>query len=398
MKSAFIVRAFGVKHDARGKEIDFDRVQQDLIEPAMQRAGLRGDTTAEIARAGNIRADMFELLAKADLAIADVSIHNANVFYELGVRQALRDKRTFLIRCQVDEITFDLKTDRYLTYDRTCPEMAVDSLAVGLAETLAGSAVDSPIFQMVPQLEPQDWTRLMTLPPDFREEVEIAAGDRRLGDLELLSVEARDFGWAAEDLPMSASPRVVLFTGHRIDAPDRQTPRFPPVREARARQAIKDALVEEQQRAEDGIVGLAGGASGGDILFHEICAELQIESQLLLASPGDSYIDRSVRVAGAPDWVERFRKIEKHAKPRLLCKEGRLPSWLAKREENYVWVRNNLWTLYNALAHGGSNVTLIALWNGETGDGPGGTAHMVQEAKARGAKVVILDTRALFDL
>ena len=669
MKTAFIVRPFGVKHDARGKEIDFDRVQQELIEPAMQRAGLRGDTTAEIARAGNIRADMFELLAKADLVIADVSIHNANVFYELGVRQALRDKRTFLIRCQADEIPFDLKTDRYLTYDRRCPETAVDSLAVGLAETLAGSAVDSPIFQMVPQLEPQDWTRLMTLPPDFREEVEIAAGDRRLGDLELLSVEARDFGWAAEglrligqaqyyleawegaretwqallyylpadvqanyklgtiyqrlgdlaasdvairrvidspalsasqrahgfsllgsnekkrwheawrelpdadkplqalgsrylrgaqqayangfasdlnhyysginalalavlvtelagahpqvwqaafdtpqqaecrlselsrerqqlegavtlsvrrhleelarqgktdrwaeiteagikfltvdspervamlyrkafegakalyfgvecrqlrlfqqlgvlpdvtaaalhvlsevsgrpgvcseDLPMSASPRVVLFTGHRIDDPDRQTPRFPPVREARARQAIKDALVEEQQRAEDGIVGLAGGASGGDILFHEICAELQIESQLLLAIPGDSYIDRSVRVAGAPDWVERFRKIEKHAKPRLLCKEGRLPSWLAKREENYVWVRNNLWTLYNALAHGGSNVTLIALWNGETGDGPGGTAHMVQEAKARGAKVVILDTRTLFDL
>ncbi|MFM1892029.1 MAG: hypothetical protein RLZ44_1106, partial [Pseudomonadota bacterium] len=210
MKTAFIVRPFGVKRDARGKKIDFDRVQEQLINPALQRAGLRGDTTAEIARAGNIRADMFELLAKADLVIADVSIHNANVFYELGVRQALRDKRTFLIRCQADEVPFDLRTDRYLSYDRKCPEAAVESLAAALADTLASNAADSPIFQLVPQLEPQDWTRLMTLPPDFREEVEIAAGERRLGDLELLSVEAREFGWAAEGLRLVGQAQYYL--------------------------------------------------------------------------------------------------------------------------------------------------------------------------------------------
>jgi hypothetical protein len=45
-----------------------------------------GGTTAEINRAGNIREDMFRLLVVADLVIADVSIHNANVFYELGIR------------------------------------------------------------------------------------------------------------------------------------------------------------------------------------------------------------------------------------------------------------------------------------------------------------------------
>ncbi|MFM1891654.1 MAG: hypothetical protein RLZ44_731, partial [Pseudomonadota bacterium] len=164
------------------------------------------------------------------------------------------------------------------------------------------------------------------------------------------------------------------------------------------REAITAALREEQQHAAAGILGMAGGASGGDILFHEACAELGIDSRLFLALPSEAYIAKSVQVDGAPQWIERFRAVEQRTKPRVLCTQGRLPGWLAKREHGYVWVRNNLWTLHNALAHGGNNVTLIALWNGDTGDGPGGTEHMVKEAKARGAKVVILDTGELCGL
>ena len=38
------------------------------------------------------------MLIEADLVIADISIHNANVFYELGIRHALRPWRTYMIR------------------------------------------------------------------------------------------------------------------------------------------------------------------------------------------------------------------------------------------------------------------------------------------------------------
>src|SRR5689334_4862780 len=113
---AFIVRPFGVKQD-----IDFERVEQELIQPALNAVGINGATTAKIVEAGNIREDMFSQLLLADLVIADLSIHNANVFYELGIRHALRDKKTFLIRCNKDEIPFDLKTDRYLSYDAANP-------------------------------------------------------------------------------------------------------------------------------------------------------------------------------------------------------------------------------------------------------------------------------------
>jgi hypothetical protein len=86
-------------------------------------AGIGGRTTIEIMRAGNIREDMFHRLLTADLVIADLSIHNANVFYELGLRHAFRDKHTFLLRCEgFSNYPFDLQTDRYYTYKLRNPK------------------------------------------------------------------------------------------------------------------------------------------------------------------------------------------------------------------------------------------------------------------------------------
>src|SRR5579864_8578498 len=109
---AFIIRPFGTKQG-----IDFDQVARTLIGPALTALGLSGRDTIEILEQGNIRVDMFRRLLTADLVVADLSIHNANVFYELGIRHALRDHGTFVLRCDVDKFPFDLQTDRYFTYD-----------------------------------------------------------------------------------------------------------------------------------------------------------------------------------------------------------------------------------------------------------------------------------------
>ena len=100
---AFIVRPFGTKNDKQGQPIDFDAVEKALIGPALAWHGIEGRTTGEIAAAGNIREDMFRMLIASDVVIADISIHNANVFYELGIRHALRPWRTMLIRCRADD-------------------------------------------------------------------------------------------------------------------------------------------------------------------------------------------------------------------------------------------------------------------------------------------------------
>jgi len=190
---AFIIRPFGTKND-----VNFDAVEATLIGPALEQLGITGRTTIEILQQGNIRVDMFQRLLTADLVLADLSIHNANVFYELGIRHALRDKRTFLLRANVDAYPFDLQTDRYFTYDKDTPAASLTQFVAALRQTLASEDQDSPVFKSLPSLEAQDRTRFLPVPLDFREEVERAAVDKQPGDLALFATEVRGYEWESE--------------------------------------------------------------------------------------------------------------------------------------------------------------------------------------------------------
>ena len=154
-RKAFIVRPFGTKSG-----INFEDVQRQLIEPALKACEIEGGTTEPFLEAGNIRADMFQQLLVADIVVADISIHNANVFYELGVRHALQPQKTFMIRAKSkkdpkdrgpeDDVPFNLKTDRYLQYDSDSPAATVDTLIQALRQTIASENPESPVFQMLP--------------------------------------------------------------------------------------------------------------------------------------------------------------------------------------------------------------------------------------------------------
>src|SRR5215210_23255 len=663
MASAFIIRPFGIK-----KEIDFDRVERELIGPALAGHKLVGRTTGDTLKQGNIRTEMFRRLLTADVIIVDISISNANVFYELGVRHALRNKRTFMIRgygvaLPPDEVPFDLRTDRYLSYEVENPAAALDTLQEGLRQTLLSEDRDSPVFQLLPELKEQDKARFLAVPTDFQDEVERAKSREKnryqRGDLKLLQTEVRGFQWEIEglrvvgraqfrkkahedardtweavleydlndkeantwlgtiyqrlreptdsnivlqrvlehesttkeeraeahsligsnlkeewkaewtalpaeqrqaaalrspflersyeeyrkgfiedlnhyysginalgmltimvematalpdvwkekfeddedaerqlkkqreelanlrssvrlsleaakarmdrageadmwfditladlafltsarpqyvankysealagaqdfeidavrrqlliyeqlgiltanvtgalnalpvpDLSEEKPPHVLLFTGHRIDSPEREEQRFPADKEGAARLAIKDAVEKERARVDGEVIGIAGGASGGDILFHEICTELNIPTTLYLAMPRNEYVAASVQDGGA-QWVDRFDELYERLPRRELCKSKELPRWLQSKDDYTVWQRNNLWMLYNAMACGSSYVTLIALWDGETGDGPGGTKDMVSRADESAAKTIILQTKDVFGL
>jgi hypothetical protein len=668
MASAFIIRPFGTK-----KGINFDRVESELIDPALAGFKITGRTTGDSLKQGNIRTEMFQRLLIADVVIVDISIGNANVYYELGIRHALRNKRTFMIRCNSadlppDDVPFDLRTDRYLSYDPTNPAAALDNLREGLRQTLLSEDKDSPVFQLLPELAEQDRSRFLAIPKDFQEEVERAKAQEKprhqWGDLKLLQTEVSGFQWAVEGLrvvgraqirkkayddarvtweavrtydlddkeaniwlatvhqrlgdltdsnitiqrvlenlattqeeraeahslmgrnlkekwkadwmnasaeqrqaaalrspflkqsyeeykkgfiedlnhyysginalgllttmtqmatalpevwnesfddeeegarqlkklddelaklcgsvtlsleaakarderagrtdmwlsitsadlacltskrpsfvadqyrkalaraqdfdidavrrqlnlyeqlgvmtanvaaalkaipnpnvshePDEKPPHVLLFTGHRVDSPGREKPRFPNTQaaEAAARLAIKNTIEKELARVGGPLIGIAGGASGGDILFQEVCAELNIPTTLYLAMSRDEYVKESVRAAG-PQWIDRFDDLYERLPRRQMGESKELPRWLQNKSDYSIWQRNNLWMLYNAMARGSRYVTLIALWDGGTGDGPGGTQDMVDQANESGAKTIILETRKIFEL
>ncbi len=191
--------------------------------------------------------------------------------------------------------------------------------------------------------------------------------------------------------------RVLVFTGHRLDVPGRKTPRFPAASEELARQMIADAIDAERLSTEDRIIAIAGGASGGDILFHELCAERGIPSEMLIVDSRDAYVAASVQDAGQ-EWVRRFDALADKLPVRVLgdssdsLSQARSPRGA---KDHSIWARSNRWMLDSALGYDAKNVTLIALWDGAAGDGPGGTKNMVDTAHERGAKVVVLDAKRL---
>ena len=178
----------------------------------------------------------------------------------------------------------------------------------------------------------------------------------------------------------------ILFTGHMIDAADRPVPRFPPGKEEKVRQEIKLRLLHQKLVVTEPLQGIASGACGGDMLFHELCIASGIPSEIYLASSADEFKKGSVSFAGK-NWEDRFDALLKQ----LPCHE--LPPTTDTTMNKYE--RTNEWMLETALSEGGSNLTLIALWDGGGGDGKGGTKDMINMAKEKGAQVEIIDIKQL---
>ena len=179
----------------------------------------------------------------------------------------------------------------------------------------------------------------------------------------------------------------LMFTGHMIDKADRKEPRFPASAEGRARAAIRDAVVEMQWDRPGRTIGLAGAANGGDILFHEICAELGIVTRILLALPVERFTVESVAPGGS-EWVRRFHALLEAHSPENVCIMGEKEG-VAETDADNIWQRANLWMIEEAVALAPER-TLLALWDGSHGDGPGGTEYFVQIAPRFGIRVAPL--------
>ena len=207
---AFVVMPFGRKQSPDGEWIDFDRIYGQLIHPALVQAGFEPFRADEENVTGDILTDMFQELLLADLVIADLSIDNANVFYELGVRHAMRKRGLVHIQSGRSYMPFDIFNVRTLPYhcdasgkpDPAYLEKDRQAIAQCARETWASSKerIHSPIFNLLDGLPEPDRRALQTPlasgywreHKDWEQRMEVARRRRSVGDLLLLTEEAKN--------------------------------------------------------------------------------------------------------------------------------------------------------------------------------------------------------------
>ncbi len=190
----FVLMPFGTKPAEGGRQIRFDTVYQDLIRPAIEEAGMTPIRADEERVGGIIHKPMFERLILCDFAVADLTTANANVFYELGVRHALRPWSTIAIFAEGNKLPFDLGPVRALRYGLSASggPSNVDADRTELAKHLEAArqrGTDSPLFQLLTDLKPVDVQHLKT--DVFRESVKFAEQARlRLSEARSVGLHA----------------------------------------------------------------------------------------------------------------------------------------------------------------------------------------------------------------
>lgn len=153
----FMVMPFGKKptgatRDDVPKEIDFDRLWDAALSPVISELGylpVRADQDV----GGSIVKEMIERLTLADVVVADVTLPNANVYYEIGVRQAAKERGCVLVAADWAEPVFDIAQMRQLRFP--LPEGSVtddtarvirEALIDGIAALREGR---SPVYEHV---------------------------------------------------------------------------------------------------------------------------------------------------------------------------------------------------------------------------------------------------------
>lgn len=211
---AFVIMPFGKKKGADGSLYDFNAIYTQLIKPTLESAGFEAFRADEETTSGDILTDMFQELLLADLCLVDMSIDNANVFYELGLRHAFRRRGIVHIQAGRAYMPFDVFNVRTIPYHTTTkdtpnlpegvpdPEfLERDKAAIARVVRATWSSeperVHSPVYNILTSLvEPDRRTLRTPLATGFwreykewRQRVTIAQRQERIGDILLLTEE-----------------------------------------------------------------------------------------------------------------------------------------------------------------------------------------------------------------
>jgi len=152
-KTCFVIMPFG-KKDVGNRNVDFDKVYEQVFVPAIDAAPLPEGGKLVAARtdkdffSGEITSEMFAYLEYSRIAVADISGLNANVFYEMGVRHRARGYGTAIFRQADAPIPFDINHVKAFPYEYEPEQKALESRTLitrVLEESLRMNRTDSPV-------------------------------------------------------------------------------------------------------------------------------------------------------------------------------------------------------------------------------------------------------------
>lgn len=182
-------------------EVDFDLLWYRVYRPVLAEPGYR-PVRADADVGSLIITEMIQRLVLGDIVVADLTLPNANVYYEVGVRHAARESGCILTAAAWAKPVFDLAQMRQVRFplaDGLLGESCVITARAHLTEGLGPLvAATSPVFESMPGYpQPPDPQRLsafadladelMAFDADVREAYLGPQADRRERALEVLA-------------------------------------------------------------------------------------------------------------------------------------------------------------------------------------------------------------------
>jgi len=143
-------------------KVNFDRLWDAALRPAIENAGYEPVRANEDIGALIIN-EMIERLAISDLVLADVSIPNGNVYYEIGIRHAAKKRGCIMTAATWSKPLFDIDQMRQIRYP--LPEESISDETAGEIIRILKEAIplmaagDSPFYQVFPKFPEYDQAR-----------------------------------------------------------------------------------------------------------------------------------------------------------------------------------------------------------------------------------------------
>jgi tetratricopeptide (TPR) repeat protein len=156
----FVDMPFGQKPDLKsGVVVNFDQIYNEAIKPAIESCGLEALRGDEERTGGIIHGAMFARLLLSEFVVADLTLANPNVFYELGIRHAAKPFTTVPIFANVSALPFDVALVRAVGYElkkgkltKAAAQKLKSQLSKRLCDAISGATThDSPLFQLIPK-------------------------------------------------------------------------------------------------------------------------------------------------------------------------------------------------------------------------------------------------------